>query len=262
MVAFGPGGELVTATTERVSAWPIAEDGGVMAFGPPRVLHQRAAEEGAFPTGADIAYLRAVREASRPGHLVLEERGLRPHVALSADGRLAATRTWQAKNLDVWDLASGARVASLAAQNAFMTFTPDGRHLLVNPLYGPCLVYETATWSVVREIESDPAGVAVSGDGTLLAVANAPGGVSLLHLPDLAPVAALHAEGTLATGALRFSAGGDRLAVVQQQRVQVWDLARMRDELDRLGLAEGLPAWSRPADAAPPIRAVIVTGER
>jgi hypothetical protein len=151
---------------------------------------------------------------------------------------------WQAGVIHVWDLDSRACVRTFEVQNGVAAFTPDGRYLVVNPLYGPCQVIETGSWTVIRELESEPAGVAVSWDGSLLAAAALPSGVALFRMPGFEAVASLRTEGALMPGDLLFSPDGNRLAVLQSQRVLIWDLGVVREELLRLGLAEGLPRWT------------------
>jgi hypothetical protein len=265
LVAFARA-EVICATPDRIHALPLAHEAldRLLLVGPPRLLFEEAAtDRDAFPSDRDVRYLRALLEAAGPVPLVVAERDSRPYIALSADGRWAATRVWQRRQMHVWDLEDRRCIRSFAVQNGDAVFTPDGRHFVINPLYGPCTVRETSTWSVVHEFESDTAAVAVSPDGTLLAAGAQPSGVALFRLPGFEKIASLQTEGVLTAARPHFSAAGDRLAVIQAQRVQLWDLGRIRAELDRLGLAEGLPAWQAPESAADPLplRARVLPGE-
>jgi WD40 repeat protein len=267
LVAPGKGGELVTATSDRILAWPIADDArrGILVVGPPTRRFEAPARGRAdpFPTDRDVRYLRALLDAAGPVPLVVAERDHSPYMALSGDGRWVLRRVWQAKEMHVWDLESRVCVCTIAMQNGEASFTPDGRYLFANPMHGPCRVLDTATWNVVREFETDPSGIAVSPDGALVAATAEPSGAMLLRLPDLEPIVSLQTGGALSPGELRFNQEGDVLAIRQAQRAQIWDLGRIRSELDRLGLAAGLPAWSAPHRVAEagPVRVEVRSGE-
>jgi hypothetical protein len=248
LVAFPTAGSLVAAQPGRIVSWPLTHDADGARVGAAAVLHEGATalvgEE--CPDEASMRFLATLRGALGPVPFVLLEVGRCPYLAISGDGRWAALRVWQKPTFHVWDLERRERAWACDLPNAIFTFTPDGRHFLVNGLYEPCRVYETGSWRLVREIDSDPSGVAVSADGSLLALAALPSGATLHRLPGFEPIASLQTEGSMTSGELRFNPQGDLLAVLQQQRVQLWDLAVLRQELDRLGLADGLPAWPLP----------------
>lgn len=77
-------------------------------------------------------------------------------------------------------------------------------------------------------------------------------------MPGLERVASLQTEGALTPGDVLMSPDGSRLAILQSHRVLFWDLGVVRQELKRLGLAEGLPAWRRQEVDASPLRAQVV----
>ncbi len=238
-------GSMVTATGERIVSWPLAEDPalGLVVGTPETVYDEPPARGDRFPSERDVRFLRRLREAVGPVPLHVGESAVVPRIAMSADGRWVASRVWQSGRIHVWDPESRECVRTFELENGSMAFTPDGSRLLLNPLYGPCKVVETEKWSVVLEFESDPASVTTSRDGALAAAAALPSGVALFRLPGGERLVSLQTEGALLSTDLEFSPDGSRLAVVQPGRVLLWDLAAVRRELDKLGLAQGLPAW-------------------
>jgi WD40 repeat protein/predicted Ser/Thr protein kinase len=166
-------------------------------------------------------------------------------VALSPDGRWVAMGSF-------WDVGyvletgSGATVHSFNGHRASVTFDPRGRWLAAGT------AQEYRLWSVDgwKELRRWPresasaqyAPLAVNPEGALLAVTLTPRVISLLVADSGEELARLEAPSLLFVSALTFSHDGLQLAASSENGVmQVWNLARLREELRRLGLD-----WNEP----------------
>jgi WD40 repeat protein len=147
-----------------------------------------------------------------------------------------------------------------------LAFTPNSAYLLTSSDHGPQL-WDTRTWTKtgeagalagLREAGGPVAFCRLAGEGqTLLATAQEAGVVALYEFSprtDAAPaprlLARLESPERQRAEALTFNAQGSRLAAACADRiVLVWDLARLRRELFKRGLAGDLPDSAVAADA-------------
>lgn len=155
-------------------------------------------------------------------------------ITFAPDGRLLATAgglsggsTDADSCVKVWDTATGALVASLPTidigDNHATAFTADGGRLFSG---GPSrlVAWSTATWE--RVYDSGPsypgnAGLAISPDGRLLALASWAGSIRLVDLGTMSVLRDLPAPATPVD--VCFSPDGSRIAACfQDQSVIVW----------------------------------------
>jgi hypothetical protein len=172
-------------------------------------------------------------------------------LAISPDGRWAATAGWgplpDGQRVKIWDVTAGRLLASLNSGNARVAISPDGRWLGV----GSSSRYQfvrAGSWDTVAEVSTGTAFGAMPlafHPGGRLAAVLANGDVGPAELVEVETghvLAAFEPPESARTYALAFSPDGRYLAVAQHdQRVHIWDLARIRRRLDELGLAAGLP---------------------
>ena len=128
----------------------------------------------------DAAKGEVIRQVDVPGAV--------HHVAISADGRLAAVTQPGAGTVSVIDLTSYEVIATVPTGELpnYAVFDPQGRRLMVsNGGNGTVSVIDPANWSVQRKISvgKSPEHVVLSADGSTLYVNNVDdGSVSIIDL--------------------------------------------------------------------------------
>jgi WD40 repeat protein len=171
-------------------------------------------------------------------------------VALSPDGRLAATGTHNGHHVKVWEVATGRLVRDLPGRTARVAFSPDGRWL-VSSTNGEYCFYEVGAWEVGhRRANGGPCQtpLAFSHDGRLLAVTHAHRSIKLLDAATLQDLATLAAVNPDLIRRLWLSPDGSWLAAATNGgALQLWDLRAVRRQLEPLGLD-----WEQPAFASAP----------
>jgi WD40 repeat protein/tRNA A-37 threonylcarbamoyl transferase component Bud32 len=279
-VLFAPGGkQLFTYGRTGLRCWPVEPQPGAggttWRVGPPRRLPAPANQE-SLRVGRDrTGRLLAVNDRARRQVVLLDlarrtSRALARQgmpvgdLDLSPDGRwLAVSRPGQ--GVQVYDVGSSSLLEppppGMERGSARLAFSPDGRWLVAG------LQHDYRLWRVGRwqqpprslprgGAELWPGPVAFSPDGRLLALARTSVEVQLLDGATFGEVARLLAPDARPIDCLRFSPGGDRLAVGTQNRViQLWDLRAVRRELRRRGLDWDLPPYRA---AVPPGRLRVV----
>jgi WD40 repeat protein len=269
-LVFQPGtGHLVTSNVEGlgVHVWPVNEDHeapGRLRVGPPG----RIARDIAFPrylaVSADGGYLAvlkgdsdaAILDLTRPENplRVVTHPGVM-NVAISRSGRWLATASGTASEVRIWDGLSGKQVAELPALPlAFIAFDPKGRRLAVGTTQECCL-WEAESWRRIASFRVLTAGatsgwIAFSSDGRLLAMPEVSGIVRLLDPAAGKDLAHLDLSATQLTGGLRFGRSDTLLAGSRLNRIDLWDLRRIRARLREMGLdwtEEPLPPEPEPA---------------
>jgi tetratricopeptide (TPR) repeat protein len=251
---------LLTAGRRGLERWPVvcgppggpagAADPLHLKIGPPKRLHPPSKRK-CFDLSADGRRL-VVSDWDRSRAFVFDPRARaekvvlhQPHladVAISPDGRWAATGTWwggPAEVVKVWDARSGASVRNLeVGGDAHVAFSGDGRWLATGTRREFCL-WRVGTWEWGRVINAGGgySALAFSPDGRLLAVARTGLLVQLLDPDTGEELASLAAPDPQGLTTLRFSAdGGQLVAGYGKQECHVWDLRAIRRQLAKMGL--------------------------
>jgi len=177
--------------------------------------------------------------------VVLAGHHLVNRIALSPDGRWAATASWYNPLVKIWDARSGelARTISEPART-WVTFSPDGRWLSTSSL--DYQMREVGTWKPMgppkfggenQELDF----TAFSPEGQIMARVDGHQ-IQLLESATERPLATLEAPGSIVMMRCQFSPDGSQLAAVQlDQQVQLWDLRLIREELAEMHLD-----WDQP----------------
>jgi WD40 repeat protein len=261
-VAFMPdGSELLTSGPAGLQRWPIhPEPGahGAVVIGPPRTARLPVIPT-AFQLAADGRTAAVLSEKLQTVVLIdLESEQARPfrlnhprcsYVALSPDGRWAATGGWHAPAQGIWDTRTGRLVheLKLGPQTA-VYFSPDSRWLITTRPEEYCF-WDMRTWRpglrIARELAPYPGPLAFSRDGQWLAVELTPGVVGLLDWKAGRVLARLEDPTHDRANALCFSPDGAQLVTVAcyDKTAHVWDLRRIRAGLKAIHLDWDAPDY-------------------
>jgi WD40 repeat protein len=189
--------------------------------------------------------------------VVLSGHPLVDRIAISPDGRWAATASWHNPLVKIWDARSGDLLRSMTmAARTWVTFSPDSRWLATTS-------DDTQLWAVGSWLPKDPpkashdgnqqSFTAFSPDGRLMARMEWDK-IRLLETMTGTPVADLEAPGSSGVARCQFSPDGSLLAVVQvDHQVQLWDLRLIRQELAQMHLDWDSPPY-------PPLSQAFATG--
>jgi WD40 repeat protein len=193
-----------------------------------------------------------------PGHT-----GSTNRVAVSADGRWVAVRTW-------WDIPDKLRISDVQTRKIVWTcpvtapgtFSPDSHWLVTGG--DACRTWQTGSWRLERTITPAPGlgdviHAAFAPDGVTLAIAHENRAVRLVNGQTGQELAILPAPDLPALDRLCFSPDGSLLAgMVDGHGVQLWDLRHIRAHLADMHLDWDLPPYPPAAPAKSPLKAVVV----
>jgi WD40 repeat protein len=262
-VAFQPDGRILTYNFSRgLARWLVRfgpED--ALAFDPPEILRAPGDIHGSINYLAQDRAGRLILLADwkwdRALLLDLNSPGVPPRflshkeirsVALSPDGRWAATGTWTGKDVKVWDTATGTLVKNWPAGGASVTFSPDGRWFATHH-DGAYWLYRVGTWEPGLVLSSrgpaEGCPLAFPPSGQVIAIVTtveSENAVALVDLKNGWELGVLQAPGGRFIHWLAFSPDGRRLAATtSSDRIQLWDLTLLGKGLAALGLDQGFP---------------------
>ena len=153
--------------------------------------------------------------------------------ALSPDGRLAATAPFFAGGVRLWDVQSERMIRwiPLGTINS-VTFSPDGRLLLITDQHNGVRLWDVASGSEVRRLVGHRGRYvwngAFSPDGRMIATVGADATVRLWDASTGAALAAMPGHGADIHG-VAFARDGARLVTTAEDRtVRVWDVPSRR----------------------------------
>jgi len=185
---------------------------------------------------------------------------LSPHpnvdrIALSPDGRWAATASWHNSLVKVWDARSGNPLRTLTMPSRTkLAFSPDSRWLATST--SEYQLWEVGSWQPKGPPRpgcdtAESNFTAFSPDGRVMARTKDGYDIQLLETLTEKPLATLEAPVLAGVGTFQFSPDGSRLAAVQRnQQVQLWDLRLIRQELAQMHLDWDMPPYPPAGKAA------------
>jgi WD40 repeat protein len=164
-------------------------------------------------------------------------------LALSPDGRYAATMGYRGAGVKLWDTSSGRLIDDLWPETAggSVAFSPDGQWLAATS-NEELRVWAVADWRLTARIPRLGQGnangpIAFSPDGRMLAVAMSRSGVQLIdplnwnRLTNIEPN-----NRSYEVKAMAFTPGSGILAICYIDAVDIWDLSPVRERLKSIGL--------------------------
>jgi serine/threonine protein kinase/WD40 repeat protein len=305
-VLFDPrGGGFVTHGLAGVRYWPVEQlpdPAGSWRVGPPRILHPtgtwqsdaRLAWDG---QGHFLAFTEAPRHRVQVLPMTISEKGDSPsllkgtvpsfgqpiiltdpdrggriyQVALSPDGKWAASTARKDPRVKIWEVATGKGryLPGLGPRDAAagVAFSPDGRWLVAASLRGYHW-WRVDSWEpgpAVREEHPLPCwpSLGFARNGSVLAIVRAQHNVQLVDPASGRELATLIAPDRHMISWLAFNLDGTQLAATTPDHlVQLWDLRRLRSELNKLGLDWDLPRFAPRTEAGvlEPMRITVVEG--
>ncbi len=186
-------------------------------------------------TGGEDGQVRIWNSAvgTLEGSWAAHDRGINS-ISFSPDSRWLATTSEDAGA--VWEVAAGMLVRRLEIGDGIvhaLTFTPDGRTLVVGGSVAYLELLDTADWSGRGQMTSDAKPIrmlAVSADGTMLASTSDDASIRLWDLSNRRPTATLEGHNRTVT-AIAFSHLGKTLASASEDgRVKLWNAAELREQ--------------------------------
>jgi WD40 repeat protein len=166
-------------------------------------------------------------------------------LAITPDARWLATGTWTGNRTMIWEAGTGKVANELPGGGRHVTFSGDGRWLLVNNggVGGPSSLWSVGDWKLRQRWSGGVTrtGAAFSPDGRLLALATV-SSVRLVDPESGQEIATLSDRDPVHPNAFCFSPDGRQLAVgTASGSIQRWDLHGIRAHLTKLGLD-----WEQP----------------
>jgi WD40 repeat protein len=283
-VAFNPrDGAIFVNDVDGLSTWPVAAESERNTIKRVRIGPRRRLE---LPAGANETRGIAIDASGntlvttwprRPAALVVDlptgavkQIPTLPQVrylALDATGRYAALGTNKGQGVDVWDLLSPSRAATLDSPgSAWPQFNSDGTWLAASGP-GGYRVWEVGTWREVmtlpREHELSYGLMAFFPGEAIAAVACSRSSVQIVDLTSRRVLANLEpAQRPPELLDLDISSDGSMLVVAQGNGgVRLWNLALIQRQLTAMGHRFDLPLRGKAPDGiADPLEVVIDPG--
>lgn len=167
---------------------------------------------------------------------------------ISPDGRWVATATWKGKDVKVWEVATGRLVWQTPCDSAFVAFSPDGRWLAVMKFPGrECRLIRVGSWAqgaLIRVGSEFVGAMAFARDARLFAIDDG-GRVRLVDPETGREIATVDSGAGISAHfyCLALSPDGTQLAAGRDHIIHLWNLRRIREELDAINLDWEAPRY-------------------
>jgi serine/threonine protein kinase/WD40 repeat protein len=177
------------------------------------------------------------------------------YVALSHDAHWLATSGWHSTQAQLWNAKTGELLLDVPVERAYVTFTPDGRELVVSTPQA-YEFYDVTTRKITRHFQREssmhPGCIAYSSDGQLMALEVSPGVIRLCEVRTGRTIANLQDPNSNVSSYMAFTPDGTQLivAATYEHAIHRWDLRAMRTELKAMGLDWDWPEFPPESDEA------------
>ncbi|HKB35135.1 MAG TPA: hypothetical protein VKD72_01695, partial [Gemmataceae bacterium] len=261
---FDPRGRYLFTYANKLHRWPLRLDQDTLHVGPPENTSQSATGFALDQSGGRAILGRLSSQAividldrpENPPRLLQHATAI--NVAMSPDGRWAATGNHNGAGAKVWDATSGELLRNLLTEfgNVRVWFRPGGKELVTANQEG-LIFWETGSWNEVRRIPTHTEAI-VSWDreGQVMAFTPSRYQVELQNAATGQALATLEAPDDLQVLMMALTPDGDRLVVWsgRPSHIRVWDLRLLRTRLAELGLDWDMPPFE---PAAPRINSPL-----
>jgi serine/threonine protein kinase/WD40 repeat protein/tetratricopeptide (TPR) repeat protein len=257
-VLFDSTGAMWTNGVSGILRWPVRDHADSpnrlapnrLVIGPPEKLPSPTSGE-EMACSRDGSVLAIARYT---GGLVLHLDPTRPivalaphddvrYVAVSPDGRFAATGSQRGTPVKIWNTGTGVLVKELSARGITARFNADGRWLYTTGFPGQ--LWSVPSWQAGPQVGGTAfAGLpAFSADGQLLALDNGNGIIRIVETNTGRDLARLQDPNRDSPFDIAFSPDGAQLVSVSMDKksIRIWDLAAIGWELNQLGLKWDMP---------------------
>jgi signal transduction histidine kinase len=240
---------LLTCGQAGLSYWPLERSAGASSIhiGQRRAicedrhfLYAALSSDGQWVTAANrgAGLLEAFNIINPADRFTLSDNPRIQFLELSANGRWAATGTWQSTGVRIWDMTLRKFVTELPVNwSATVTFSPDSQFLATGSRRYQ--VWNCGSWTQQYSLPgfADAPPTAFSPDNRILAVLKNSHVVDLLEAATGRLLVTLEAPGSVPIWDLRFTPDGSSLLAMECERqIQIWDLKSVHKELARFGL--------------------------
>jgi eukaryotic-like serine/threonine-protein kinase len=183
--------------------------------------------------------------ASLPGF-----RGM-DNISVSPDGNWIAVGTWRGEGVRIWNASNGEFETELLPEEPAVAvqFSPDGKYLATG-CRREFRIWKTGSWEDFFRLERPvrfsnlPGIMGFSPDGKLLAVVLDFNVVRIVDVEARKTLANLESLNGHQYRQIQFTPAVNALvAASHTNRIEIWDLKSVRDEFERLNLAELLADW-------------------
>ncbi len=179
------------------------------------------------------------------------------YIALSPDGRWAASGSWQNRLVKIWDARTGSCLDTKYMTNRTrVTFSPDGQWLATATK--EYQLWHVGTWlakgvPIPGQKIPEYNALAFNSDGRLMAITEELNKIQLLETASDKVLATLESSDPIILSNLRFSPDDTRLAAGRNDgHIDLWDLRLIRRELAEMNLDWDQPPFPPATDEEKP----------
>jgi hypothetical protein len=246
--------------TRGISRWPIEKSSSHWRIGPPEMITTTSMK--IFDVDASSRYIAALQEDSIVLFDLLDSTRTVTHIgthdgshqiSISPDGKWIATTAWHpGSDIKIWDRESRDCVAVLSPGlgAATASFSPDSQWL-ASAVWKDFSMWKVGTWELKYELDRSQDDdwsptLAFTSDSSVFASLYHRRAIQLVATATGERIAILESMDPGMIGRVTFNADDSQLATVVDNRLVVWNLNQVREELSKIGLT-----WEWDSDQTP-----------